>query len=318
MTDDRSRDAVRGGRRALPGRRQLPVRAMRSVGREARCSVRGGRGDRHRRRWQPYIDLVGSWGPMIVGHAHPAVVAAVHDGGPRLVVRRADPGRERSRDAREARLPAIERMRFVSSGTEASMSAIRLARSHRPREGAEVRRLLPRPRRPLLPRPAPASPRSASPSSPGVPRRHCRHHRVPYNDYDALDRAFAAHGADLACAIVEGVPGNMGVVAAGRGFLERSRSGAARPARASWSTTSESGFRVAPGGAVELYWLHPDLIVSARSSAAACRRRRSGAGATMELLAPIGSTLPGRHAVRQPAGDGGRLRDARPAAGPGR
>ena len=91
------------------------------------------------------------------------------------------------------------------------------------------------------------------PSSPGVPAGVTAGTIVvPFNDDDALDRAFAAHGDELACAIVEGVPGNMGVVPPTRGFLERLRSAAARPARCFVLDEVMSGFRVAPGGAVEL------------------------------------------------------------------
>ena len=161
---------------------------------------------------------------MIVGHAHPAVVAAVREAMGRGSSFGAPTQGESDLATRVKRVyPQIERMRFVSSGTEASMSAIRLARSHTGREKVlkfagcyhgHVDALL-----------AEAGSGLATlgiPSSPGVPAAVTAGTIVvPYNDDDALDRAFAAHGADLACAIVEGVPGNMGVVPPARGFLER-------------------------------------------------------------------------------------------------
>jgi glutamate-1-semialdehyde 2,1-aminomutase len=244
---------------------------MRSVGREfplflaeaSGASVTDADGNR-------YVDLVGSWGPMIVGHAHPDVVAAVREAMGRGSSFGAPTQGESDLAVRVKRVyPQMELMRFVSSGTEASMSAIRLARSFTGRDQVlkfagcyhgHVDALL-----------AEAGSGLATlgiPSSPGVPAGVTAGTIVvPFNDDDALDRAFAAHGADLACAIVEGVPGNMGVVPPTRGF------------------------RVAPGGAVELYGLDPDLIVLGKIiggglPAAAFGGRRQ----LMELLAPLGST----------------------------
>ena len=295
MPEDRSRELFAEAVTHFPGGVNSPVRAMRSVGREFPLFLAAAEGptvtDADGNR---YVDLVGSWGPMIVGHAHPAVVAAVREAMGRGSSFGAPTQGESDLAARVKRVyPQIEMLRFVSSGTEASMSAIRLARSHTGREKVlkfagcyhgHVDALL-----------AEAGSGLATlgiPSSPGVPAAVTAGTIVvPYNDDDALDRAFAAHGADLACAIVEGVPGNMGVVPPTRGFLERLQQ-RCRDAGACFVVDDVmSGFRVAPGGAVELYGLDPDLIVLGKIvggglPAAAFGGRRQ----IMELLAPIGST----------------------------
>jgi glutamate-1-semialdehyde 2,1-aminomutase len=294
-TERQSRDLYDAAVGHFPGGVNSPVRAMRSVGREfplflaeaAGADVTDADGNR-------YVDLVGSWGPMIVGHAHPDVVAAVRDAMGRGSSFGAPTQGESDLAVRVRRVyPQLELMRFVSSGTEASMSAIRLARSHTGRDQVlkfagcyhgHVDALL-----------AEAGSGLATlgiPSSPGVPAAVTAGTIVvPFNDDDALDRAFAAHGADLACAIVEGVPGNMGVVPPTRGFLERLQERCRAAGACFVLDDVMSGFRVAPGGAVELYGLDPDLIVLGKIlggglPAAAFGGRRQ----IMELLAPLGAT----------------------------
>jgi glutamate-1-semialdehyde 2,1-aminomutase len=294
-TEDRSRELYAEAVGHFPGGVNSPVRAMRSVGREFPLFLREAAGatvtDADGNR---YVDLVGSWGPMIVGHAHPAVVAAVREAMERGSSFGAPTQGESELATRVKRVyPQIEMLRFVSSGTEASMSAIRVARSHTGREKVlkfagcyhgHVDALL-----------AEAGSGLATlgiPSSPGVPAAVTAGTIVvPFNDDGALDRVFAAHGGDLACAIVEGVPGNMGVVPPTRGFLERLQERCRTSGAAFVVDDVMSGFRVAPGGAVELYGLDPDLIVLGKIvggglPAAAFGGRRS----LMELLAPIGST----------------------------
>jgi glutamate-1-semialdehyde 2,1-aminomutase len=294
-TEQASRALYREAVGHFPGGVNSPVRAMRSVGREFPlflaeadgATVTDADGNR-------YVDLVGSWGPMIVGHAHPAVVGAVREAMGRGSSFGAPTQGESDLAVRVRRVyPQMELMRFVSSGTEASMSAIRLARSATGREKVlkfagcyhgHVDALL-----------AEAGSGLATlgiPSSPGVPAGVTAGTIVvPYNDDDALDRAFAAHGAELACAIVEGVPGNMGVVPPTRGFLERLQERCRAAGACFVLDDVMSGFRVAPGGAVELYGLDPDLIVLGKIiggglPAAAFGGRRQ----VMELLAPLGST----------------------------
>jgi glutamate-1-semialdehyde 2,1-aminomutase len=295
MTEDRSRALFEEAQRHIPGGVNSPVRAMRSVGRAFPLFIASAEGatltDADANR---YVDLVGSWGPMILGHAHPAVVEAVREAMGRGSSYGAPTAGETDLAVRVKRVyGCIDLIRFVSSGTEASMSALRLARSATGREKVlkfagcyhgHVDALL-----------AEAGSGIATlgiPSTPGVPAAVTAGTIVvPFNDDDAVDRAFAAHGRDLACAIVEGVPGNMGVVPPSRGFLERLQARCRESGALFIVDDVMSGFRVAPGGAVELYGLEPDLVVLGKIiggglPAAAFGGRR----AVMELLAPLGST----------------------------
>jgi glutamate-1-semialdehyde 2,1-aminomutase len=268
---------------------------MRSVGREHPLFIASAQGatvvDED---GNEYVDLVGSWGPMILGHAHPDVVAAVAAAAARGTSFGAPTTLETELALRVKRAyPGIELVRFVSSGTEASMSALRLARSSTGRERVlkfagcyhgHVDALL-----------AEAGSGIATlglPSTPGIPAAVTAGTVVvPFNDVEALERAFAAHGADLACAIFEGVPGNMGVVPPSREFLD-ALAGACRASGALLVCDEVmSGFRVAAGGAVERYGIEPDLVVLGKIvggglPAAAFGGRRD----LMSELAPLGRT----------------------------
>ncbi len=295
MTEDRSRALFAEAQQHIPGGVNSPVRAMRSVGRAFPLFIASAAGATLTDAdGNDYVDLVGSWGPMIVGHAHLAVVEAVREAMVRGSSYGAPTAGETDLAVRVKRVyPGIELIRFVSSGTEASMSALRLARSATGREKVlkfagcyhgHVDALL-----------AEAGSGIATlgiPSTPGVPASVTAGTIVvPFNDDDAVDRAFAAHGRDLACAIVEGVPGNMGVVPPARGFMERLQARCRESGALFVVDDVMSGFRVAPGGAVELYGLEPDLVVLGKIiggglPAAAFGGRRQ----VMELLAPLGST----------------------------
>ena len=296
---------------------------MRSVGREfplflaeaAGATVTDADGNR-------YIDLVGSWGPMIVGHAHPAVVAAVREAMGRGSSFGAPTQGESDLATRVKRVyPQIERMRFVSSGTEASMSAIRLARSHTGREKVlkfagcyhgHVDALL-----------AEAGSGLATlgiPSSPGVPAAVTP---APSSCPTTTTTRSTGHSPPTAptwpCAIVEGVPGNMGVVPPVRGFLERlqARCRAAGALLRGRRRHERLPRRRRRGGRAVRARSRPDRPRQDR------RRRPAGGGVRRPAddhgaARPDRLDLPGGHAVRQPAGDGRRLRDARPAAGAGR
>ena len=251
-----------------------------------------------------YVDLVGSWGPMIVGHAHPAVVAAVREAMGRGSSFGAPTQGESDLATRVKRVyPQMERLRFVSSGTEASMSAIRLARSRTGREKVlkfagcyhgHVDALL-----------AEAGSGLATlgiPSSPGVPAAVTAGTIVvPYNDDDALDRAFAAHGADLACAIVEGVPGNMGVVPPTRGFLDRLQQRCREAGACFVVDDVMSGFRVARRRRRRAVRPRPRPDRARQD-----RRRRPARGGVRRPARDHGAAradrldLPGGHAVRNP------------------
>ena len=295
LVDARSAALYAEAVRHIPGGVNSPVRAMRAVGREHPLFIAEAEGayvvDADGNR---FVDLVGSWGPMILGHAHPAVVEALRE----LVGRGTSFGAPTEVETRLAlavkrAYPAIDLVRFVSSGTEASMSAVRLARAHTGRERilkfagcyhGHVDALL-----------AEAGSGVATlglPSTPGIPAAVTAGTVVvPYNDVDALERAFERHGADLACALVEPVAGNMGTVPPEPGFLEALSDCCRRVGALFVVDEVMTGFRVAAGGAVERYGLDPDLVILGKIvggglPAAAFGGRR----AIMEGLAPLGAT----------------------------
>ncbi len=246
----------------FPGGVNSPVRAFRSVGR-APLILDSGQGAHVRDadgRW--YLDYIGSWGPGILGHAVPAVVEAVRaaalDGfalgatSPREV----ELG-ERIRDA----MPAMERLRFVSSGTEAVMSAIRLAR------GATGRDLIVKfaggyhgHGDSLLVEAGSGLATLAMPGSAGVTAAAARDTIViPYNDPDAIAAVFRAHPDQVAAIIVEPVGANVGVLAPAEGFLEALREHTSANGALLIFDEVITGFRVARGGAQERYGIRPDL-----------------------------------------------------------
>ncbi len=263
MITDRSDSLFSRSLLVTPGGVNSPVRAFGSVGGSPRF-VRRAKGAR---LWDvddnEYIDLVGSWGPMILGHAHPAVVAAVQQaslngtsfGAP-------TEGEVELAERILVRYPTCEQVRFVSSGTEATMSALRLARGATGRDKivkfagnyhGHADLLLVAAGSGLL--------TGGVVSSAGVPTDSVRNTVVArYNDPDGLAQVFAAHGEAIAAVIVEPVAGNMGVVAPTADFLESLRS-LTRDAGALLVVDEVmTGFRLARGGATELYELEPDLV----------------------------------------------------------
>ena len=249
----------------LPGGVNSPVRAMRSIGREHPIFIERGEGfelidvDGHR-----YVDWVCSWGPLILGHAHPAR----RRGGSRRrraghQLRRADRGRGRARRRGRDRVASVEMVRMVSSGTEATMSAIRLARAATGRDRvAQVRRRLPRPRR----RPARRGRlRPGDQRDPGQPGRHGGTGRrddrsSPGTTREALERALAEH--EFAAILAEPIPANMGVVEP-PSRVPRARCASGADANGALLVLDEviTGFRVARGGAQELLGVEADLTV---------------------------------------------------------
>jgi glutamate-1-semialdehyde 2,1-aminomutase len=246
----------------FPGGVNSPVRAFKGVGGEP-FFARAGRG--------PYldtedgrtlIDLVLSWGPLILGHAHPAVVAAVQE----AVALGASFGVPTLAESRLARLvierfPSLGRIRFVNSGTEATMSAIRLARActgrdlcvkmegsyHGHADG-------------LLVAAGSGAATLGVPDSPGVPAAIASCTAVvPYNDLAALERLFAARGGEIACVILEPVAGNMGLVPPDPGYLEGVRALTRDHGALLIFDEVMTGFRVSPGGAQARYGVTPDL-----------------------------------------------------------
>ena len=255
-------------RRALdliPGGVNSPVRAMRAVGLDEPLFVRRGEGayiedlDGNR-----YVDWVMSWGPLLFGHADHETIAAVVEAAERGTTFGAPTEAEVELAAEIVdAVPSVEKVRLVSSGTEAAMSAVRLARAHTARDRilkfagcyhGHVDALL-----------ASAGSGVATlglPSSPGIPTRVTEHTIVsPYNDVDAAAAAVARYGEGLAAIIVEPVAGNMGVVPPERGFLTALRRLCDGSGALLIFDEVITGFRVARGGAQERFGISPDLTV---------------------------------------------------------
>jgi glutamate-1-semialdehyde 2,1-aminomutase len=283
-------------RRALeliPGGVNSPVRAMRAVGLDEPVFVRSGSGaeieDVHGRR---YVDWVMSWGPLIFGHADPETLAAVVE----AVAAGTSFGAPTTAEVELAEeivdaVPSVEMVRLVSSGTEAAMSAIRLARgaTHRDRilkfaggyhGHADA----------LLASAGSGLATLGIPSSPGVPTGAAADTIVcPYNDVDAAAAAVARWGEGLACVIVEPVAGTMGVVPPEPGFLETLRSLCDASGALLVFDEVITGFRVARGGAQERFGVSPDLTVLGKIVGGGLPLAAFGGRAdVMERLAPAG------------------------------
>jgi glutamate-1-semialdehyde 2,1-aminomutase len=288
----RSRRLFRRARRVIPGGVNSPVRAFGPVGGVPPFLVKG-RGARVQDvDGNTYIDYVGSWGPLILGHAEPSVLRAVRAAAARGTSFGAPTEAEVEIAELVCRaLPSVEQVRFVSSGTEAAMSAIRLARGATGRDkilkfsgcyhghadsllvgaGSGVATL-------------------GIPGSPGVPESFARLTiQVPFNDLDAVETAFARHGRELACVLVEPVAGNMGCVPPEDGFLQGLRALCDRHGALLIFDEVMTGFRVAWGGAQRRYRVRPDLtclgkVIGGGLPAAAYGGRRE----LMKEMAPEG------------------------------
>ena len=278
--------------RYIPGGVNSPVRAFRSVGGEPLFIRRAAGAYIESHEGRRFIDYVGSWGPMILGHADPAVIKAVQDKATDGLSFGAPTAIETELARRVAELvPSIELVRMVSSGTEATMSAIRLARGFTGRdrivkfEGCyhgHSDSLLVKAGSGLL--------TLGVPTSPGVPADFVRHTTtLPYNDIDAVSEYFGAMGGEVACVIVEPVAGNMNCVPPVAGFLERLRELCTAHGTVLIFDEVMTGFRVALGGAQDLYGVRPDLttlgkIIGGGLPVGAFGGRRD----IMEHLAPLG------------------------------
>ncbi|MBN8453431.1 glutamate-1-semialdehyde 2,1-aminomutase [Accumulibacter sp.] len=246
----------------IPGGVNSPVRAFRSVGGTPRFFVAGAGARVTDADGASYIDYVGSWGPLILGHAHPAVVAAVREAA--LGGLSFGAPTESEVDMAELLcqlLPSLEMVRLVSSGTEATMSAIRLARGFTGRdlllkfEGCyhgHSDSLLVKAGSGLL--------TLGNPSSAGVPADLAQHTMVlDYNDSEQVAAAFEAHGERIAAVIVEPVAGNMNLIAPRPPFLQTLREQCSRHGAVLIFDEVMTGFRVGPRGAQGLYGITPDL-----------------------------------------------------------
>ncbi len=248
--------------RYIPGGVNSPVRAFGGVGGTPVFMERGSGARVYDTDGREYIDYLGSWGPLIVGHAHPRVVAAVRDQAGKGTSFGAPCELETELARRVCGLtPACQKVRFVSSGTEATMSAIRLARGVTGRQQVvkvagcyhgHVDSLLVSAGSGVL--------TLGLPGSPGVPDALAAlTHVIPFNDSDALEQLLGQKGDEIACIILEPVAGNMGVIPPAEGYLEKVRELTAAHDVLMILDEVMTGFRVHAGGAQTRFGIRPDL-----------------------------------------------------------
>lgn len=280
-----ARDVIAGGVNS-------PVRAFAGVGGEPIFFKRAEGAWLESEDGRRYIDYVGSWGPMILGHGHPAVIDAVIETAQRGLSFGA-PCVLETRIAQKIRelVPSIERVRMVSSGTEATMSAIRLARGHTGRDKIiKFEGCYHGHSDSLLIKAGSGALTLGVPSSPGVPAVLAEHTvTLAYNDAGAVREAFGELGKDIACVIVEPIAGNMNMVPPEPGFLETLREQCTKSGALLILDEVMTGFRVAKGGAQALFGISPDLttlgkIVGGGMPAAAF----GGRAGIMASIAPDG------------------------------
>jgi glutamate-1-semialdehyde 2,1-aminomutase len=295
----------------FPGGVNSPVRAYRAVGGEPPILVRGAGAEVWDADGNRYLDYVGAFGPLLLGHAHPAVVTAIREaaeaGGSFGAT---GPGEVRLAELIRERMPSVERLRFVNSGTEAAMSALRVARAATGRElvikfdggyhgHADS----------LLVEAGSGVATLSIPGSAGVAGPVAAQTLVArYNDLESVARLLAANQDRVAAVIVEPVAANMGVVAPAPGFLEGLRELTARSGALLVFDEVITGFRVAPGGAQQLYGVRPDLTVLGKIIGGGLPVGAYGGRADLlDLVAPAGpvyqaGTLSG-HPVVMAAGE---------------
>ena len=295
----------------FPGGVNSPVRAYRAVGGEPPLLVRGEGAHVWDVTGRRYIDYVGAFGPLILGHADPAVVDAIKataaDGGSFGVT---GAGEIRLAELIQARMPSIERMRFVNSGTEAAMSALRVARAATGRdlvikfEGGYHGHA-----DSLLVEAGSGAATLSIPGSAGVPTAVAAQTLVAtYNDAASVEALLGGHRGQVAAVIVEPVAANMGVVAPTPGFLESLRRLTIDNGALLVFDEVITGFRVAPGGAQALFGVIPDLTVLGKIIGGGLPVGAYGGRAElMDLVAPAGpvyqaGTLSG-HPVVMAAGE---------------
>jgi glutamate-1-semialdehyde 2,1-aminomutase len=288
----RNEELFARAQQSIPGGVNSPVRAFRSVGGTPRFFTRGDGARVWDADGKAYLDYVGSWGPLILGHADPEVVAAVQGAAARGLSFGAPTEAEIELAELLVRLvPSMDMVRLVSSGTEATMSAIRLARGFTGRdlivkfEGCYHGHA-----DSLLVKAGSGALTFGNPSSDGVPADLARDTLVlDYNEPHALARAFHERGRDIACIIVEPVAGNMNLVAPRPAFLEAMRSLCSQYGALLIFDEVMTGFRVGPGSAQGLYGIVPDLstfgkVVGGGMPLGAFGGRRE----VMEKIAPLG------------------------------
>jgi glutamate-1-semialdehyde 2,1-aminomutase len=289
---EQSRKLQSRAEKVIPGGVNSPVRAFRAVGGEPPFIVRGEGSHLWDADENEYIDYIGSWGPQILGHAAPkvidAVVAAARKG---TSFGASTPAEADLAELVLSAFPRMQKVRFVSSGTEATMSAIRLARAYSKRkyivkfEGcyhghADA----------LLVKAGSGVATLGIPGSAGVPEEFTQFTlALPYNDIDALEKAFSKFKHQIACVIVEPVVGNMGCVPPARGYLEALRAITKNNGTVLIFDEVMTGFRLAFGGAQELFAITPDLTTMGKIIGGGLPvGAYGGPSEIMDLVAPLG------------------------------
>ncbi|HWK26193.1 MAG TPA: glutamate-1-semialdehyde 2,1-aminomutase [Solirubrobacter sp.] len=290
MSDTRSAELYRRALRVLPGGVNSPVRAMRAIGRDPIFVSHGSGAELTDVDGNVYVDYVCSWGPLIHGHAHPVILEAIVTAAALGTTYGAPTAGEVGlAEAVAARMPAVDMLRMTSSGTEATMSAIRLARAATGRvkvlkfAGAYHGHV-----DGLLASAGSGLATQGIPSSPGVPPSAAADTLiVPWNDADAVRTAFADH--ELAAVLVEPYPANMGLIPPAHGFLELLRDLCTGYDALLVFDEVITGFRVAPGGAQELTGVLPDLTIMGKVLGGGLPAAAyGGAASLMERIAPAG------------------------------
>ncbi len=298
VAGDRNLALFERAKRVIPGGVNSPVRAFKAVGGTPRFVQRAEGAYFWDANGQRHIDYIGSWGPMILGHGHPAVVEAVQQ----AVLEGFSFGAPTEREVELAEeilklMPALDMVRLVSSGTEAAMSAIRLARGATGRhkiikfEGcyhghADA----------LLVKAGSGLATFGNPTSAGVPPEVVQHTLVlEYNNVAQLEEAFALHGADIACLVIEPIAGNMNFVRASLPFMRKARELCTQHGALLVFDEVMTGFRVALGGASAVYaaalpGFEPDMTVMGKVIGGGMPLAAfGGKRAVMEQLAPLGA-----------------------------
>jgi glutamate-1-semialdehyde 2,1-aminomutase len=288
----RSQELFDRARELIPGGVNSPARAWTSVGGTPLFFNRAKGSHIWDEDGNELIDYVSSWGPMILGHAHPAVLSAVQD----AAVKGTSFGAPTALEVKMAELvvsavPSIEMVRFVSSGTEATMSALRLARAYTGRNkimkfdggyhGHDDA---------LLVAAGSAAAGHGIADSAGVHPDYAKDTLVvPYNDLGAVEKVFAANPGQIACIIIEPIAGNMGVVPPGEGYLEGLRAVTEKDGALLIFDEVISGFRASLGGAQSLFGVLPDITCLGKIVGGGLPVGAYGASAEiMNTVAPLG------------------------------